>query len=91
MPATEANAKQRVSLANGVSRLVNVYGDIINVDGTGTHVPVNCWYEGLVLASLNSTFFVDGSNVLKLAFKCSAAITATSNMTYEITCEYTKS
>ncbi|MDR1246135.1 MAG: hypothetical protein LBK57_03805 [Clostridiales Family XIII bacterium] len=90
MPVTAADTKARITLMSGVEMLVNVYGNFINIDGTGTVAPVNAWYEGLLLASMNSSFFVDGSDILKLAFKCSAAITATSNMTYEITCEYTK-
>jgi hypothetical protein len=89
-PVTAANTKARIQLMTGVDKIINTTGNIINVDGTGTAVPVNAWYEGLLLSSLNSTFFVDGSNIMKFAFKCSAEITSTSNMTYEITVQYTK-
>jgi hypothetical protein len=90
MPVTDANAKKRVTLLSGAKRIINTFGSVINIDGTGTAVPVNVWYEGIVLASFNSMVFIDGSGVIMFGFKSSAAITSTSDMTYEITLQYTK-
>jgi hypothetical protein len=90
MPVTDANAKKRVTLLSGAKRIINTFGSVINIDGTGTAVPVNVWYEGIVLASFNSAVFIDGSGVIMFGFKSSAAITSTSDMTYEITLQYTK-